>query len=119
LESTLQQAGYSVVQAKEGAEALRKLQQISVDAIFCDLEMPGMNGLDFLTVCQQTPQIADIPIIILSSRSSKKHQQLAKQLGATDYLTKPYLAPQLLDKLANALKSTDSQRQEAGDRNYV
>lgn len=100
LAATLQKAGYTVIQAKEGAEALRQLQQIQVDAILCDLEMPGMNGFDFLKVRQRTPDINSIPTIMLTSRAGAKHRLLAKELGAAGYLTKPYLAPQLLEKLA-------------------
>lgn len=112
LEITLQQAGYSVIQAKEGTEALKKLKNTKIDAIFCDLEMPGMNGFDFLKVCQQSSDIAPIPVIILSSRSSTKHQKLAEKLGAAAYLTKPYLAPQLLEVLTNALERATSQLQK-------
>ena len=103
LATTLQKAGYAVIQAKEGAEALQRLQQIQVDAILCDLEMPGMNGFDFLKARQKLPEIASIPTIILTSRTGPKHRQLAEELGAENYLTKPYLAPQLLQKLADLL----------------
>lgn len=103
LAKALEKAGYLVVQAKEGNDALKKLQQTNVVAILCDLEMPGMNGFEFLRVRQSTPQIASVPIIMLTSRTSAKHRQLAQQLGATDYLTKPYLTPQLLMTVNNAL----------------
>lgn len=105
LTETLQKAGYTVVQAKEGAEALQRLQQIQIDGILCDLEMPGMNGFDFLKVRQRMPEVNLIPTIMLTSRAGAKHKTLAKDLGATDYLTKPYLAPQLLAKLSTALES--------------
>ncbi|MEL7510508.1 MAG: response regulator, partial [Cyanobacteria bacterium J06554_1] len=85
LGETLQKAGYWVIQAKDGAEALQKLQQVDVAAILCDLEMPGMNGFEFLKARQQTPEIAAIPTIMLTSRTSVKHRQLAQALGATNY----------------------------------
>ncbi|MBT9311999.1 hybrid sensor histidine kinase/response regulator [Leptothoe kymatousa] len=103
LADTLQKAEYGVIQAKDGSEALQQLQKIQVDAILCDLEMPGMNGFDFLKVRQGTPELNAIPTIMLTSRAGAKHKTLAKELGATDYLTKPYLAPQLLAKLSAAL----------------
>ncbi|MEM7065164.1 MAG: hybrid sensor histidine kinase/response regulator [Cyanobacteria bacterium P01_B01_bin.77] len=102
LTKTLEKAGYWVLQAKEGNEALQKLQQADVAAILCDLEMPGMNGFEFLKTRQRTPKIASVPTIMLTSRTGIKHRQLAQELGATDYLTKPYLTPQLLTTLANA-----------------
>ncbi|MEO1403421.1 MAG: response regulator [Cyanobacteria bacterium J06635_1] len=103
LSEALQKAGYWVIQAKDGAEALNKLQQANVAAILCDLEMPGMNGFEFLKARQKTPEIAKIPTIMLTSRTSAKHRQLAQALGATNYLTKPYLTPQLLATLTEAL----------------
>ncbi|MEO0377106.1 MAG: hybrid sensor histidine kinase/response regulator [Cyanobacteria bacterium P01_A01_bin.17] len=103
LTQALQKAGYWVLQAKEGAEALRMLQQSDVAAILCDLEMPGMNGFEFLRTRQKTPAVASIPTIMLTSRTGGKHRQLAQELGATSYLTKPYLTPQLLATLTDVL----------------
>ena len=111
LATTLQKAGYKVVHAKEGAEALQKLDQMHVDAILCDLEMPGMNGFDFLKARQSIPAINAIPTIMLTSRAGSKHRALAQDLGAVDYLTKPYLTPQLLEKLANVLDHSSEAQQ--------
>ncbi|MGD1862047.1 MAG: response regulator [Leptolyngbyaceae cyanobacterium] len=105
LTKTLRQAGYSVLQAKDGTDALQQLQRIDVEAILCDIEMPGMNGFEFLKARQQDPTLQVIPTIMLTSRTGAKHQLLAKELGATTYLTKPYLAPQLLETLAEVLES--------------
>ena len=99
----LQKAGYLIIQAKEGGEALQKLEQNQVNAILCDLEMPGMNGFDFLRARQHRPHIASVPTIMLTSRTGAKHRQLAEELGATNYLTKPYLIPQLLETINSVL----------------
>ncbi|MBE9065810.1 response regulator [Leptolyngbya cf. ectocarpi LEGE 11479] len=120
LATTLQKAGYTVIHAKEGVEALRQLQQVQIDAILCDLEMPGMNGFDFLKVRQRTPDINSVPTIMLTSRAGAKHRLLAKELGATDYLTKPYLAPQLLEKLAAVMTPpTEPQLLEASKNKHA
>lgn len=99
----LQKAGYMVIQAREGGEALQKLRQTQVTAILCDLEMPGMNGFDFLRARRQIPEVASTPTIMLTSRTGNKHRQLAEDLGANSYLTKPYLMPQLLETINTAL----------------
>ncbi|MEM1254583.1 MAG: hybrid sensor histidine kinase/response regulator [Cyanobacteria bacterium P01_H01_bin.21] len=99
----LQKAGYLTVQAKDGGEALQKLEQNQVTTILCDLEMPGMNGFEFLRARQQMPDIASVPTIMLTSRTGDKHRQLAKKLGANEYMTKPYLIPQLLKSINNVL----------------
>ena len=103
LTQTLQKSGYLVIQAKDGAEGLQKLNRTHVDAILCDLEMPGMNGFEFLKARQQNPQIAAIPTVMLTSRTGMKYQKLAHELGATGYLTKPYIPPHLLESLDNIL----------------
>ena len=106
LSEALQKANYQVIQARDGAEALQQLERYpDVQAILCDIEMPGMNGFEFLKVRQQTPAIAQIPTVILTSRMGKKHRLLTEELGATDYLTKPYLNPQLIKVVEKAIES--------------
>ncbi|MEN8443706.1 MAG: response regulator [Cyanobacteria bacterium J06555_13] len=106
LSEALQKANYQVIQASDGAEALQQLERYpDVQAILCDIEMPGMNGFEFLKARQRTPEIAAIPTVMLTSRMGTKHRQLTEELGATSYLTKPYLTPQLLQTLAEAIDS--------------
>lgn len=106
LAEALQKSDYQVIQARDGAEALQQLKRYpGVEAILCDIEMPGMNGFEFLKVRQQTPEILAIPTIMLTSRGGAKHRLLTKELGATTYLTKPYLTPQLLRTVAEAIES--------------
>lgn len=103
----LERAGYRVLQARHGQEAIAQLQQgISVQLIVCDLEMPNMNGFEFLSVRRQQTHLSDIPVIILTSRSNDKHQWLAMQLGATAYFTKPYLEQEFLGVLKNLLSTS-------------
>ncbi|MBD3884489.1 hybrid sensor histidine kinase/response regulator [Phormidium tenue FACHB-886] len=102
---TLQRAGYQVSQAKDGQEAIDRLQHsIDVQAIICDLDMPRVSGFEFLRHCQRIPGLANIPVIILTSRSDEKHRSLAAQLGAAAYMTKPYLEYKLLELVAEILK---------------
>jgi chemotaxis family two-component system sensor histidine kinase/response regulator PixL len=97
---TLQKVGCRVLQAKDGGEAIELLQQNSqLQAIISDLEMPNCNGFEFLNHIRQEEQFAQIPIIMLTSRSNDKHRQLAMQLGATAYLNKPYIEQEFLSVL--------------------
>jgi chemotaxis family two-component system sensor histidine kinase/response regulator PixL len=94
---TLQKAGYRVLQAKDGREALEQLQQSSgIQLVICDVEMPNMNGFEFLGQRRRDPNWLKIPVAMLTSRSSDKHRQLATQLGANAYFTKPYIEQQFL-----------------------
>ena len=89
---TLQKSGYQVIQAQNGVEALEKLQlHPEIQVVVSDLEMPRMNGFELLGNFRQYPNLTKIPVVILTSRSSEKHRQLAQELGAKAYLTKPYL----------------------------
>ncbi|MDJ0706032.1 MAG: hybrid sensor histidine kinase/response regulator [Leptolyngbyaceae cyanobacterium MO_188.B28] len=101
---TLQQAGYQVFQAKDGQDAIAQLERHSnINMVICDIEMPRMNGFEFLRHCQKDPDLANIPVAMLSSRSGQKHRQLAEQLGATAYMSKPYLEHKLLNMVAEVL----------------
>ncbi|MBL1200107.1 MAG: hybrid sensor histidine kinase/response regulator [Nostoc sp. GBBB01] len=103
---TLQKSGYQVIQAQNGVEALEKLQlHPEIQVVISDLEMPRMNGFEFLSNLRQHPNFAKIPVIILTSRSAEKHRQLAKQLGANDYLTKPYLEHEFLSKIKDLINN--------------
>jgi two-component system, chemotaxis family, sensor histidine kinase and response regulator PixL len=101
---TLEKEGYQVLQARDGREAMLQLQQSpQIQAVFCDVEMPRMNGFEFLEHCRQYPETAGLPILMLTSRSGDKHRDKAYALGATEYLTKPYLEQDLLAALAECL----------------
>ncbi|NEO78029.1 response regulator [Moorena sp. SIO4G3] len=104
----LERNGNQVVQAKDGLEAIELLRKShGIDLIICDLEMPRLNGLELLSLSHQEPALADLPIIMLTSRSQKKYKQLATELGAMAYLTKPYLDEEILATINNVLRMKD------------
>jgi two-component system, chemotaxis family, sensor histidine kinase and response regulator PixL len=103
---TLKKAGYQVIQAQDGLDAIAQLQQHpSIQLITCDLEMPKLNGFEFLMRYKKEFSTT-VPVTMLTSRSSEKHRQLALQLGASAYLTKPYTEHELISTLVSlGLKS--------------
>ncbi len=104
LTATLRDAGYEVVQARDGQEAISQLQDHpEISLALCDIEMPHMNGFEFLTYCRQGGELAQLPIVMLTSHSSQKYRQIAKELGCTGYLTKPLSQPELLSTLEGLL----------------
>ncbi|MBD2344830.1 hybrid sensor histidine kinase/response regulator [Anabaena subtropica] len=106
LSLTLQKSGYQVIQAQNGAEALEQLQRHpEIQLVVSDLEMPRMNGFEFLSHIQQNPNYIKIPIIILTSRSAEKHRQLAQELGAKAYFSKPYLEHELINTIEGLINS--------------
>ncbi|MEL6901038.1 MAG: response regulator [Cyanobacteria bacterium J06606_4] len=101
---TLEKVGYEVVQARDGQDALEKLETgLEIDSIVCDVEMPRMDGYSFLSKLRAQPGFAEIPVTMLTSRSGEKHRNLAMNLGATAYFSKPYQERELLKSLAKSL----------------
>ncbi|MDJ0729856.1 MAG: hybrid sensor histidine kinase/response regulator [Crocosphaera sp.] len=101
---TLQKSGYRVIQARDGREALEQLQQSSgIKLVICDVEMPNMNGFEFLGQRRRDPELMKIPVAMLTSRSSEKHRHLATHLGASAYFTKPYIEQQFLETIKNIM----------------
>ncbi|MEM6402422.1 MAG: response regulator, partial [Cyanobacteria bacterium P01_D01_bin.116] len=103
---TLERAGYFVEQAKDGQDALLQLQSgLQVESIICDIEMPRLDGYNFLIRLKSQENLKDIPVIMLSSRTTDKYRQLAMQLGAAVYLTKPYNEHELLQTLKQVVNN--------------
>ncbi|AFY77714.1 chemotaxis protein histidine kinase-like protein [Pleurocapsa sp. PCC 7327] len=106
---TLQKAGYRVVQARDGREAIEQLQQTAgIQLVICDVEMPNMNGFEFLGQRRRDPEMTKIPVAMLTSRSSDKHRQLAMHLGASAYFTKPFIEQQFLAAIKDLLAQNSS-----------
>jgi chemotaxis protein histidine kinase CheA/ActR/RegA family two-component response regulator len=105
LSMTFNKVGYRVEQARDGQEAWEKLRSgLPCDLVFCDIEMPRMDGLELLSRIQKDPSLSHLPIAMLTSRGADRHRQMAVQLGAKGYFTKPYLEEALLDAAQRMLK---------------
>ncbi|MEW6494406.1 MAG: hybrid sensor histidine kinase/response regulator, partial [Cyanobacteriota bacterium] len=105
LSMTFSKAGYRVEQARDGQEAWEKLRSgLPCDIVFCDIEMPRMDGLELLSRLQKDENLEHLPIAMLTSRGADRHRQMASQLGASGYFTKPYLEEVLLDAAQRMIK---------------
>ena len=105
LTQNLTKAGYKVLQAANGQEALAQLNQHSeeLQLVICDVEMPYMNGFEFLSHWRQDLRFSEIPVMMLTTRSGQKHRHLALALGAKVYFTKPYSNQELLETIAQLI----------------
>ncbi|NJM64583.1 MAG: response regulator [Acaryochloris sp. RU_4_1] len=100
LNMVLESAGYQVLEAANGQLALDQLaEHTEINLVLCDVEMPKMNGFEFLEYRCRQPALADIPVVMLSTCNSDQHRRLANALGANAYLTKPYEETSLLATL--------------------
>ena len=98
--TTLKNAGWDVMTARDGAEALEIVAKRTPAAILLDIEMPRMDGYELMAALRNQPAYAHLPLIVLTSRAATKHQQRALQLGADAYVVKPYQDEQLLATIA-------------------
>ncbi len=103
---SLEKFGYRTLQARDGQEALQLLRQKTSELklVICDVEMPNMNGFEFLNVRRQDPKVTHIPVVMLTSRSSAKHRQFATHLGAIDYFVKPYIEQDFMSAIAKLVR---------------
>jgi chemosensory pili system protein ChpA (sensor histidine kinase/response regulator) len=85
----LERAGFQVVTARDGAQALQQLSEQSVDVIVTDLEMPRLNGYELIRDLNREPITCDLPVVVLTTRAGAKHVNLARDLGVEHCVAKP------------------------------
>lgn len=97
----LEAAGYAVLAADNGISALRVVDESQPDLVILDLGLPGMNGLD---VCRELRKKSDLPIIILTARGEESDKIVGLELGADDYITKPFSPKELVARVRAVLR---------------
>lgn len=93
---TLKQAGYEVVEAADGRDALGKLQGRALNMIITDLNMPNMDGIELIQEIRSNPRFKFVPIIMLTTESQASRKEEGKSAGATGWIVKPFRPEQLL-----------------------
>ena len=101
LRVSLVESGYRVIEAGSGQEAMRRLRLDRPDIIILDLGLPDVDGLDIIREVRQT---SPVPIVVLSSRADERGKVQALDLGADDYVTKPFGIDELMARLRTALR---------------
>ncbi|TVQ52209.1 MAG: response regulator, partial [Spirulina sp. DLM2.Bin59] len=99
----LDHAGYRVMMASSGEEAIAYVDQTPPDMILLDLMMPKMSGIQVCEVLKANPVWAEIPVIFLTASHAKEDVIAAFEVGAVDYVTKPFIQPEILARIANHL----------------
>jgi len=98
VERSLRQAGIDLVEVREaanGAEALTALTKSGVDLILCDINMPVMDGIEFLRQMQGVPNAKSIPVVMITTEGSESHVVQALSVGARGYIRKPFTPEQV------------------------
>lgn len=96
--------GLSVQVAFNGKEALEKARSVLPSLILMDIMMPEMDGLEVLEKLKADQATSNIPVIMLTARKSREDMQRARDLGAVEYITKPFKAVEVVDKVLRQLR---------------
>jgi chemosensory pili system protein ChpA (sensor histidine kinase/response regulator) len=99
----LERHNISVTVAKDGMEAVAKLEQQVPDLVILDIEMPRMDGFEVAAHIRNQPHLRHVPIIMVTSRGGEKHRERAARLGVNGYLTKPYQEEDMLNSIRTVL----------------
>jgi DNA-binding response OmpR family regulator len=117
LARTLTEAGYRVTVANDGRQGLKYVQETSPDVVILDVMMPKMDGWD---VCRAVRQISTVPILMLTALGDEVDRILGLELGADDYLTKPFSSRELNARLKALLRRVElDRRQQTSDGEIV
>jgi len=101
---TLSEAGYEVLEAVDGEDALSKLDGLHVDMVITDLNMPRLDGMEFVRRVRTMPKHRFMPIVMLTTESAPEKKELCRSAGATGWIVKPFRPNQLLSVVEKVIK---------------
>jgi two-component system phosphate regulon response regulator PhoB len=113
VEFNLKQAGFGVVSASDGGEALKKAKSAAPALIVLDLMLPEIDGMEVCKSLRRDPVTANIPVIMLTAKATELDRVLGLELGADDYLTKPFSPRELVLRVKKLLERGQPKEKEA------
>jgi CheY-like chemotaxis protein len=102
--TVLENTGYTVIEASDGHEALRRARESRPDLIILDLHMPGLDGFGVIQELRRDPQFAETPIVALTASAMQGDRERALSIGFTGYITKPIRLTLLRDEVERLLR---------------
>jgi chemotaxis protein histidine kinase CheA/ActR/RegA family two-component response regulator len=103
MEQLLKDSGFEVRLARDGLEAVELIRERAPDIMLVDLEMPRMNGLELTAFVRNFEQTREVPVIMITSRTTERHKELAQEAGVDLVITKPYSDENLLDAISEQM----------------
>ena len=116
LQLTLEREGFKTASEPNGRRAYERILQEKYDLILLDVMLPDMDGME---ICRRVREVSDVPIIMLTARDEVKDKVEGLDLGADDYMTKPFAAEELLARIRGALRRHTERVREAEESRYV
>lgn len=117
ISSNLQREGYRVIPAYTGEDALELVKTMRPDLVVLDLMLPGMQGLEVCRLIRADSDYSDMPILILSAKGSEVDRILGLEMGADDYITKPFSVRELVSRIRVALRRLKGGEQKHAGNN--
>jgi two-component system, OmpR family, alkaline phosphatase synthesis response regulator PhoP len=103
LASILEDEGYAMWTAKDGAEALRKVREVAPDILILDITMPEMSGYEVCQTIKRDPDLKKTFVLMLSAKGQATEQERGKEVGADEYFVKPFSPSELVTRIRNIL----------------
>lgn len=103
----LEKEGFAVIRAYDGEKALEIVKQKSPDLVLLDLMLPGINGLDVCRIIRSNPETAAMPIIMLTAKGEDLDKVVGLEMGADDYITKPFSVRELIARVRTVLRRSE------------
>lgn len=103
IEYTLSRAGYNVLTAVDGEEALNKVLAENPDLVFLDIQMPRMDGNEVCKKLREDPKRKDLYIIVITAKGQESERLFSLECGASEYITKPYSPRKMLERVKEIL----------------
>jgi len=117
LKYNLEQEGYDVLLLTQGERVVPSLEKDVVDLVILDLMLPGISGMDLCRQLKRNPKLENIPIIILSAKSSETDKIVGLEMGADDYITKPFSPREAVARVKAVLRRTeDRERKDSSSK---
>jgi DNA-binding response OmpR family regulator len=103
MKDLLERQGYTVAEARDGGQALDQVDRVAPDVIILDLNLPGLDGFSVLSQLRSRPTTRDIPVVVLTAKGDEDNEVRVFELGAADFITKPFRARALSARLEAVL----------------
>jgi len=101
----LEDEGYELLLAKDGADTIRKVRDLRPDVLFLDIMMPEINGYDVCRTIKSDPELKNTYVIMLTAKGQVVEQERGKEVGADEYIVKPFSPMEILAKVKTILSS--------------
>jgi DNA-binding response OmpR family regulator len=99
----LEDEGYKLALARDGADTLKKVREFLPDVLFLDIMMPEMNGYEVCRAIKNDPKLRNTYVIMLTAKGQVAEQERGKEVGADEYIVKPFSPMEILSKIKNIL----------------